>query len=135
MKMLRRALEDENDNVLNVEDMSEEEWVAFDLDGTAAVYNGWNGIEHIGEPIARTIAMIKAFLGKGVKVKFLTARVACADPTERRLARKYIADWSLEHIGTALEATCIKDRFMVRQYDDRARQVVENTGELVLNNR
>ena len=26
-------------------------WIGFDLDGTLAEYNGWEGIEHIGKPI------------------------------------------------------------------------------------
>ena len=110
----------------------EEEWIAFDLDGTAAEYDEWRGIEHIGAPIPKTIAMIKAFLAKGVKVKFFTARVATKDDTEREQVKKIIANWATEHIGQALEATCIKDRYMVRQYDDRARQVIENEGEVVL---
>lgn len=29
---------------------NEEEWIAFDLDGTLAKYDGWKWIEHIGEP-------------------------------------------------------------------------------------
>lgn len=127
VSLLKVALEhDTND------DPTSEEWIGFDLDGTTAEYDGWKGIEHIGAPIAKTVNMIKAFLAKGVKVKFLTARVATKDANERRMARKYIADWSLTNIGTALDATCIKDRMMVRLYDDRARQVIENEGEVVL---
>lgn len=129
MNLLRLALE----NQLIEQELSDdtEEYIAFDLDGTAAEYDGWKGVEHIGAPIPKTIAMIKAFLAKGAKVKFLTARMATKDQEERELARTTIANWSQEHIGQALEATCIKDRMMVRLYDDRARQVIENEGEVI----
>ena len=129
MNLLRLALE----NQLIEQELSDdtEEYIAFDLDGTAAEYDGWKGVEHIGAPIPKTIAMIKAFLAKGAKVKFLTARMATKDQEERELARTTIANWSQEHIGQALEATCIKDRMMVRLYDDRARQVIENEGKVV----
>ena len=125
--LLKAALE-HNTN----DDPDNQEWIAFDLDGTTAKYDGWKGIEHIGEPIEKTVNMIKAFLAKGAKVKMFTARVATKDANERRRAREVIAAWTKEHIGQALEATCIKDRMMVRQYDDRARQVIENEGEVVL---
>lgn len=129
MNLLRLALE----NQLIEQELSDdnEEYIAFDLDGTVAEYDGWKGVEHIGAPIPKTIAMIKAFLAKGVKVKFLTARVATKNSEERELAKSTIAKWSKEHIGQALEATCIKDRMMVRLYDDRARQVIENEGEVI----
>ena len=127
--MFKRALESiildnelKNDNI---------EYVAFDLDGTVAEYDQWKGIEHIGNPIPKTIEMIKQYLEKGVKVKFLTARVATNDSEELALVRKYISEWSLQHIGQEIEATCIKDRMMFRLYDDRARQIIQNTGELV----
>lgn len=110
---------------------STEEYIAFDLDGTIAKYDGWKGIEHIGEPIEKTVNMIKQFLQQGVRVKILTARMATDNPTEREYVRNLIARWSEQHIGQALEATCVKDRFMVRLYDDRARQVIENTGEVI----
>ncbi len=130
MRLLRMALENE----LLEQELSkdQEEWIGFDLDGTVAEYDGWQGVTHIGAPIAKTITMIKAFLAQNVKVKIFTARVATTDIEERELAKKVIANWTTEHIGKALEATCIKDRFMVRQYDDRARQVIENEGEVVL---
>lgn len=128
-KLFRMALE--NQIIEQELDDEEVEWIAFDLDGTAAEYDGWKGVDHIGAPIPKTINMIKAFLAEGVKVKFLTARVATKDEAERNHAKGVIANWSLEHIGQALEATCIKDRHMVRQYDDRARQVIENEGKVV----
>ena len=129
MKLFRMALENQ---LIDAELSDEtEEHICFDLDGTVAEYTEWKGIEHIGSPIPKTIQMIKAFLAKGVKVKILTARMATKDTEERAKVKQLIADWTQEHIGQALEATCIKDRYMVRLYDDRARQVIENEGKVV----
>lgn len=128
MKLLRAALEN-----LQIEKIaqSDEEYVAFDLDGTTAQYDGWKGIHHIGDPIPEVVNMIHQFRAQGVRVKFFTARVACEDPEEKAQIEETIRQWSQEHIGEPLEATCIKDRFMVRLYDDRARQIIENEGTLV----
>jgi hypothetical protein len=106
-------------------------WVGFDLDKTTALYMGWKGATHIGAPIAKTIERIKAYLAAGVEVRIFTARMS--DPSER--ARQEIAEavaaYTLEHVGVALKATCIKDYDCVRIYDDIARQVVPNTGIVV----
>ena len=44
MNLLRLALE----NQLIEQELSDdnEEYIAFDLDGTAAEYDGWKGVEH-----------------------------------------------------------------------------------------
>lgn len=51
-------------------------WVGFDLDGTLAKYDKWQGIDHIGEPIAPMVRLRKRYHERGMKVKILTARVA-----------------------------------------------------------
>lgn len=53
-----------------------EPWIGFDLDGTLARYEGWQGIEHIGEPIAEMRDLMKELDYRGQKVKIFTARVA-----------------------------------------------------------
>lgn len=53
-----------------------EGWIGFDLDGTLAKYDGWNGIDHIGEPIEPMVSLIKVLHAEGKTVKILTARVA-----------------------------------------------------------
>lgn len=94
MKVLKEALESLNKtNILEELGLSfnsEEEWIGIDLDGTAAHYDGWKGVEHIGEPIEKIINLIKLMItteykGKPIKVKFFTARVATDDPVERWL--------------------------------------------------
>lgn len=51
-------------------------WYGFDLDGTLAVYDKWEGIDHIGEPVKPMVDLIKKFHDEGKVVKILTARVA-----------------------------------------------------------
>lgn len=105
-----------------------ERWVGFDLDGTLAVYDEWKGIEHFGAPIASMIARVKEYLVQDVKVRIFTARVAGEDADK---ARGFIEAWSETHIGVKLPVTNEKDQGMIKLYDDRAVQVVENTGEVV----
>ena len=51
-------------------------WYGFDLDGTLAKYDKWEGIDHIGEPIEPMVNLIKKMHSEGRVVKILTARVA-----------------------------------------------------------
>ena len=51
-------------------------WYGFDLDGTLATYDGWKGIDHIGEPVKPMVDLIRKMHDEGKVVKILTARVA-----------------------------------------------------------
>lgn len=51
-------------------------WYGFDLDGTLAKYDGWKGIDHIGEPVKPMVDLIKRMHAEGKVVKILTARVS-----------------------------------------------------------
>ena len=105
-------------------------WIGFDLDGTLAEKVGaWKGIEHIGKPIMPQIAKVKEAHANGKKVKIFTARVADKDDAEE--AKKYIRDWCKEHLGFVPEITHEKDALAHRIYDDRAFQVIPNTGVTV----
>ena len=53
-----------------------EGWIGFDLDGTLAKYDGWQGIDHIGEPIEAIVRLAKKFHAEGKRIKILTARVS-----------------------------------------------------------
>lgn len=99
----------------------------FDLDGTIAKYHGWQGEEHIGDPIPSMIQMIKLLLERGKTVKIFTARAADENP----VAIKAIEKWCKEHIGRVLEITCKKDYQTILIFDDRAVTVEENTGRLI----
>lgn len=103
--------------------------VAFDLDGTLAEYHGWNGIAHIGAPIPAMVERWKAYREKGVKCIIFTARAS--ESPDQEMAMKIIDAWAMQHLGEIPPVTNEKTPDIVRIYDDRARQVIENTGEVV----
>lgn len=105
-------------------------WIGVDLDGTLAFYEGWKGHRHIGAPILPMLKRVKYWVGTGIRVKIFTARVSGNRPEEAEV-RKAINAWCLEHIGTMLEITCEKDYECVEIWDDRAIQVIANTGLVV----
>lgn len=103
-------------------------WIGVDLDGTLAHYDHWRGVDHIGAPVPKMVDRVRAWLREGKTVKIFTARMhghgsgGCDVVTP-------IRKWCEEHLGTALEVTNVKDFGMVELWDDRAVQVVPNTGE------
>lgn len=102
----------------------EDPWIGVDLDGTIAFYDGWRGVDHIGDPIPAMVEKVMTHLAAGNKVKIMTAR--CCERGETVI--KPIEEWCLKHLGVVLEITCIKNSSMIVLYDDRARQVIPNTG-------
>lgn len=100
-------------------------WIGVDLDGTLAHYDGWIGVEHIGEPIEPMLQNVKKWIAEGWLVKIFTARVARNDAQG---ARPHIEAWCQKHLGVVLEVTNEKDFGMVMLYDDRCTQVQTNTG-------
>lgn len=130
-----------------------EGWYGFDLDGTLAKYDGWKGIDHIGEPVKPMVELMKRMHDEGKVVKIVTARVAprkledgtigeqftwltpgpSSDPDARYTATRYILDWCEEvaHLGFVPEVVYQKDHLMLELYDDRVKQVVPNEGWLV----
>jgi hypothetical protein len=103
-------------------------WIGVDLDGTLAHYDRWRGAAHIGAPVPRMAARVKGWLDAGRTVKIFTARVAC-DYDERAEVIAHIHAWLKRNGMPPLEVTCQKDFEMVELWDDRAVQVVPNTGE------
>ena len=116
------------DDIIDTHGSDESEWIGVDLDGTLAYYDEWEGIEHIGKPIPLMVDRIKKWLEDGKEVKIITARASGKDVD---LSKKYIEDWLKEHIGQVLPITCEKDKSMTELWDDRAIQVIKNTGERV----
>ena len=104
-------------------------WIGVDLDGTLAHYEGWKGETHIGAPVPKMVERVQRWLGEGREVRIFTARVS--DPDKAAAATEVIKAWCLDHIGVALPITCRKDYAMIELWDDRAVQVVTNTGERV----
>jgi hypothetical protein len=109
-------------------------WIGVDLDGTLAVYDGWKGPRHIGEPVPVMIERVKAWLAEGQEVRIFTARVfGLRQGIEPEETKRIIEDWCLLHIGQVLKVTCEKDLGMIQLWDDRCVQVRINTGEAVTN--
>jgi len=99
-------------------------WVGFDLDGTLAHDSGWKGPQHIGPPIPEMMQRLQKLVQEGQRVKIFTAR-ACVPqnipPVKEWLRAQGLPD---------LEVTCTKDFEMLYCYDDRAVEVITNTGRL-----
>jgi hypothetical protein len=116
-------------------------WIAVDLDGTLAQYDGWRGEAHIGDPVGPMVDRVRAWLAAGHDVRIFTARVARSHGTNdagdvdddafaaRQIAR--IEAWCNRHLGVVLPITATKDLAMICLYDDRCVQVETNTGQLI----
>ena len=99
-------------------------WIGVDLDGTLAEYERWEGSTTIGAPIPAMVDRVKRWVAEGREVRIFTARAFDGGP---RL-QAAVAEWTFEHIGVALPATCVKDFGMEELWDDRAVSVESNTG-------
>ena len=102
-------------------------WIGVDLDGTLARYDGWKGLGHIGDPIPAMMQRIDYWLSRGQTVKIFTARVSVPEP-ERSQVIAAIHEWCDRHDLPRLEVTNVKDFGMIELWDDRAIQVIPNTG-------
>lgn len=97
-------------------------WIGVDLDGTLAEYGGFKGHGHIGAPIPAMVARVKGWLVQGIEVRIFTARASSPDGVPP------ITQWCVAHLGADLRVTNQKDHLMIELWDDRAVQVVPNTG-------
>jgi hypothetical protein len=106
--------------------MFTEEWVGFDLDATLAEYHSaWNLLD-IGTPVPLMVDRLKQELASGkYEVKIFTARASV--PGQKEL----IEQWLEKNGLSKLDITDRKDFRMAYYFDDRARQVIPNTGEVV----
>jgi hypothetical protein len=116
------ALEDLSDIIPESDKMG---WIGVDLDGTLAEYHGFKADHSIGPPVPLMLQRVKQWLAEGKDVRIFTARIAHA---EGAYDRKLIEEWCLTHIGMVLPVTCEKDMRMMELWDDRAVQVIPNTG-------
>lgn len=115
-------------------------WIGVDLDGTLAEYHGYNKHKPIGDPIPTMLERIRGWLAEGKTVKIVTARVAAkylypddANALEDALLwESRIHAYTEEHLGQRLEVTAVKDYSMIELWDDRAVQVIPNSGMTVL---
>ena len=104
-------------------------WIGVDLDGTLAEYHGWRDGGEIGAPIPLMVDRVKSWRAEGIAVSIFTARVGRGRPVEEVVRQRVlIGEWCLAHVGEVLPVTCEKDYSMIELWDDRAVQVVANTG-------
>jgi hypothetical protein len=128
-------------------------WIGVDLDGTTCEYHGWTKWCEFGPPIPAMIARIRAWLEAGRTVRVVTARVGLPrlglGSSEPRLSKvrrntcyksgerfsdSEMAEAIQRHLapdlnGAILPVQCYKDLHMIELWDDRAVQVVPNTGQ------
>lgn len=97
-------------------------WIGVDLDSTLAYHAGGLGI---GAPVPLMLARVQQWLAQGKHVKIMTARASVPSLIPE------VEAWCLKHLGRVLEVTNQKDFAMLELWDDRAIQVVPNTGERV----
>lgn len=104
----------------------------MDLDGTLANYTTWKGITDVGAPVPRMLARVKDWIAAGVDVRIFTARAGeQLTQLQRDATLIAIREWCIKHVGQSLPVTATKDFQMIELWDDRAVQVVPNTGERV----
>jgi len=115
-------------------------WIGVDLDGTLAYHDTWKGHEHIGEPIPAMLQRVQDWLASGLTVKIFTARFCEHGLTVNQQHGPVVIDvvtpienWCLQHLGRKLPVTNVKDYDMLELWDDRAVQVIPNTGQPVTN--
>ena len=103
--------------------------IAVDLDGTLAQYSTFKGIDVIGSPIKPMVQKVKAELKKGSDIQILTARAhPWKGKAQQAKAIKAVEAWSKKHLGKKLKVTCEKHPLMEELWDDRAKEVIKNTG-------
>lgn len=103
-----------------------EPWIGVDLDGTLAHYDGWRGPRHIGKPIPAMMARVKQWREMGTEVKIFTARASVPEMIPP------IKKWLKKHGLGDMDVTNQKDLHMIELWDDRAVQVIMNTGQGVI---
>jgi hypothetical protein len=112
--------------------MSNNGWIGVDLDGTLAVYHGWKSDGSVGDPVPLMVARVKYWLKNGVDVRIVTARVNPKGkeqfPVQFLKQEKIISEWCLTHIGQVIPIGYEKDLAMIELWDDRAVQIIANTG-------
>lgn len=114
-------------DIVGASEADEEGWIGVDLDCTLAKHTKKEAeTNEIGDPILPMVKRVKRWLANGKDVRIFTARLAVGDKKE---ITRQIQDWCEEHIGVRLPVTNEKDPNLIELWDDRAVQVMPNTGE------
>ena len=94
--------------------------VAIDLDGTLAQYDGWKGIEHVGEPHKGARQFTEALRNAGCYIIIHTART-CTANSDNGKAGDVVRNW-LECHGSCFDVvwTGVGKPIACAYVDDRA---------------
>ncbi len=106
-------------------------WIGVDLDGTLAQFDKWRGMAHIGEPVPLMLERVKRWLDAGKDVRIFTSRCHPSSVEWDFGGAAVLDAWMDTHIGRRLRVTCEKDGWMLQIWDDRAFQIITNTGQRV----
>lgn len=97
-------------------------WIAVDLDGTLAMYEDWEGPEHIGAPVPAMLERVKLWRFLDIEVRIFTARASEQDYIV------HIQNWLQKQGLEPLKVTNQVDFNMIQLWDDRCVHVETNTG-------
>ena len=98
-------------------------WIGVDLDGTLAYYGPENMRSNvIGDPVPKMMERVREWQARGMTIKLFTAR-ACL-PEQIPIVEAWLEKHNLE-----MEITNVKDFNMIELWDDRAIQIIPNTGD------
>jgi hypothetical protein len=106
-------------------------WIGVDLDGSLAMHEDAGGADEIGAPILPMLQRVKRWRMQGIEVRIVTARVASINP-DRGYQRGLIEAWCKKHLGEVIPVTAEKDFRMIQLWDDRAVQLIPNTGQMAV---
>jgi len=103
----------------------QEPWVGCDLDGCLAFDTpGPYSPERIGPPIPAMLERLQQLIRDGQRVKIFTARATVPQNIP------YVKEWLQRQGLPDLEVTNVKDFACLYFFDDRAIEVIANTGRL-----
>ena len=105
--------------------------IAIDLDGTLALYDGWEGSDKIGDPVPAMVDIMLHHIRNGEECVIFTARVSGDDKEEAEMAEYHIRNWLAKNDLPQLKITCIKEKAFRIFYDDRAIRIAHNEGKMI----
>ena len=108
--------------------MPEKNVIAVDLDGTLAFDSPPGDPLAVGEPIPMMMQRLRQWLADGEQVVIFTARLNAPDVTDKAAVVAAVQDW-LEQQGLPRLRVTDRKLWAIKEFwDDRAVQVIPNSG-------
>jgi hypothetical protein len=106
-----------------------QEFIGVDFDGVLVEYHGFQGDGVFGDPIQPMVEKVRSLLREGKDVRIFTSRMCPTQPKGTlEKNRQEIQRFCQFHFGQQLWLTALKEPAMKEFYDDRAIQMITNTG-------